>query len=161
MFLKKTVVWVSLIYAFSNWCAVSSLLVAQQFYIHKGDLLWQTPWFSEFPWFSHESFVAIPTELPISMTHGRTSQSTPPQRFPINKGSIRDCFLGPLLLHIATPFWQLGVGRLTYQLTVVYGFGETTSRSDIELVAQLLQRRRLGKKGTCHAVNFCLISLIT
>ena len=38
--------------------------------------------------------------------------------------------------------------------------GETTSRSDIELVARLLERRRLGKKGTCHC-EFCLIKLIT
>ena len=34
----------------------------------------------------------------------------PPQRFSINKGSIRDCFLGPSLLHIATPFFPAGGG---------------------------------------------------
>ena len=38
--------------------------------------------------------------------------------------------------------------------------GETASRSDIELVARLLERRHLGKKGTYHCVNFCLIIYI-
>ena len=93
------------------------------------------------------------------MTPGRTSQSTPPPKVLHKQGFNKGLFSWPFIATYCYAFLAAGGAWVDLPVDGSSAGGETTSRSDIELVARLLERRRLGKKGTCHC-EFCLIKLI-
>lgn len=119
------------------WCSVSSLLLAQQLY--KSQLNWWP--------------LTIYHICPSQHDTWQNQSVYPPQEVPHKQGFNKAWRETEGIVFIALyryAFLAAGGGWADLPVDGSSAGGETASRSDIELVARLLERRHLGKKGTYH-----------